>query len=41
MEINMEKGKNIIIMVIEYLKENISMEKDGTEKDILDVTKMK
>ena len=40
MEIDMEKGKNIMIMVIKNSKENISMEKNGTEKDILDVKKM-
>ena len=30
-----EKEKNIILMVIYYLKENIYMEINGVEKDII------
>ena len=33
MEKGMEKGKNIMNMVIWYLKENIEMDKDGMEKE--------
>ena len=35
MEEEMEKEKNIIIMVKYYLKENICMEKNGMGKDII------
>ena len=33
MEKDMEKEKNIMMMVIQYLKENMYMEKDGMEKE--------
>ena len=35
MEKEMEKEKNIIMIVNYYLKDNIHMEKDGMEKDII------
>ena len=37
MEKEMGKGKNIIIMVIQNLKENIQKGKDGMEKVIIEL----